>query len=522
MRLRASPLTLALIYLTYTSVRAKTVAHLEPPEVGDPMDETPALHRLPIEPWRPARKAQAHEDAYLDRLIDGAMQVLERTGVQVLSDRALGIFRQHGVPVDEERRVVRLPEKLVRDALATAPRTFMLGSRDGSCDIDLASGNTYMTADGCATEVIDWRTGVRRASTKEDLADATRMLDYVSSIGFWWPIVGAGDCGETAQLHEIDAAWNNTVKHVQMMGQGERQARYAVEMATVIAGGTQELRSRSPLSDLTFTIAPLTIDGEGADAALVFAEAGMPLVLGAGVAYGTTGPATVAGAVVQSVAEMLSLVTLIQLAFPGTPVVGYPVTICADPRTGALASQLDDRGASLDVELVHRLGLPSMQATGGTDGELPGTWTAAAEAGPSLHMSAWSGSELVVGLGLTNYDMLWSAESLILDDELYHHARYSVMEIPIEDEDLALDVIDAVGPGGHFLGQAHTRKHMKGGFVRGLSEQSSEEGGYRDAVEVARERAIDILEHYVPEPLDRGDAAELARILAEADAELRS
>ena len=485
------------------------------------MSDPHGMHRQPIEPWRPAHRLRLHEDAYLDRFIDAAFQVLERTGVKVLSDRAVGVFREHGADYDADRRIVRLKEEVVRDALATAPRTFVLGSREGSCDIDLASGNTYMTADGCGTEVIDWRTGERRTSTKADLADATRMLDYVSSIGFWWPIVGAGDCGETAQLHEIDAAWNNTVKHVQMMGQGERQARYAVEMATVIAGGAEGLRRRPPLSDLTFTIAPLTVDEEGADAALVFAEAGVPLVLGAGVACGTTGPATAAGAMVQSLAETLSLVALIQLAFPGTPVVGYPSVISADPRTGALAGQLDNRGASLDVELVHRLGLPSMQATGGTDGELPGTWTAAADAGPSLQMSAWSGSELVVGLGLTNYDMLWTPEALILDDELYHLARYTVMEVPADDEEMALDVIDAVGPGGHFLGHAHTRKHLKEGFVRGLAREPDGRGGYRDAVEVARERALEILEHYVPEPLDEAKTGELARIVTAADTELK-
>ena len=140
------------------------------------------LRRLPIEPWRPAHRVQLHDDAYLDRFIDAAMRVLERTGVKVLSDKAVAVFREHGAAYDAERRVLRLTEKLVRGALASAPRTFTLGSRDGSCDLDLASGATYMTADGCGTEVVDWRTGERRASTKADLEDVTRMRDCLGSI----------------------------------------------------------------------------------------------------------------------------------------------------------------------------------------------------------------------------------------------------------------------------------------------------------------------------------------------------
>ena len=481
------------------------------------------LRRLPVEPWRPAYLPRRHSEAYLDRFVDAALHVLRRTGVKVLSERALMVFGEHGTLVDRERGIVRLPESVVRGALASAPRTFTLGSRDGSCDLDLASGATYMTSDGCGTEVIDWRTGQRRASTKADLGDATRMLDYVSSIAYWWPIVGAGDCGVTAQLHELDAGWNNTVKHLQGMVQGGREARYAVEMATVVAGGAEELRRRPPLSDLTFAVSPLTIDRDGADAALVFAEAGVPVVLGSAPGGGTTGPATNAGAMVQALAEVLALVALVQLAHPGAPVFGYPIPGIADPRTGGDRHSLDAREPSLCVDLVHHLGLPSQHGCGGgVDAELSGTWTEAAEGGPSLTMAAWSGSELVVGLGLTSSGRLWSAEDLILDDQLYHQARYAVMDMAVDDEELALDVIDTVGPGGHFMAHPHTRNHMRRSFVPGLTSEPDGRGGYRDPLDVARERARHILKHHEPEPLDEATAAALRRILAAADAELNS
>ena len=109
--------------------------------------------------------------------------------------------------------------------------------------------------------MVDWRTGVHRASTKADVADATRLADNLSTIGFWWPLVGAGDCGDTSRLHELEAGWNNTVKHLQGFVQGGREARCAVEMATVVAGNGTKLLAPA-LSDLVFTVSP-TLDRHG-------------------------------------------------------------------------------------------------------------------------------------------------------------------------------------------------------------------------------------------------------------------
>ena len=479
--------------------------------------------RPPLQPLERAFTFGFHTPAQLDRLKDATYEILAGVGVRFPSQTALDILAAHGAQVDRTTEIVRFPRELVEKAMAQAPRHFTLGARDPSCDLVLDGTRTYCTTDGCGVEVIDFETRERRASTKADLAHITRMIDYLPGLSFWWPTVSAGDCAQTAQLHELEAGFSNTVKHLQGMVQGEREARYAVQMAAVIAGGAAELRRRPPLSDLTFAVSPLTIDRDGAEAALVFAEAGVPVVLGSAPVCGTTGPATAAGALVQSLAEVLALVSLVQLAVPGAPVFGYSISGSTDPRTGRGGCSLDGRDPALCVDLVHHLGLPSqLGAGGGTDIDLPGTWAEAAQAGPSLTMAAWSGSELTVGLGLTNDGMLWTAEDLILDDDLYHQARYTVMDVAVDDEELALDVIDAVGPGGHFLGQAHTRTHMRETFVRGLASEPDASGGYRDPVAVARERAHDILEHYEPEPLDEAKAAALRRILAAADAELKS
>jgi trimethylamine--corrinoid protein Co-methyltransferase len=107
-----------------------------------------------------------------------------------------------------------------------------------------------------------------------------------------------------------------------------------------------------------------------------------------------------------------------------------------------------------------------------------------------------------------------------MDSDLYHRARYYLMALDVNDETLALDAIRAVGPGGHFLGQKHTRQHMRDSLVRGITHELDSNNKYRDPREVARERVRWILENHQPEPLEEAMQRELTRILSAAGREL--
>ncbi len=479
--------------------------------------------RQPLLPLRSDFDVRFHDADAIEPLRDATLRLLERTGVRYQSPKAFRILREAGALVDEGSDRVRLPRALVEEALAAAPRTFTLAARDPERDLDLGSGYTYGTSDGCGVEVIDWRTGERRTSTKADLADITRMQDCLGSISFWWPTVSAGDCGETAQLHEIETGWNNTSKHLMGMVQGEGLARAAVEMARAVAGGADELRRRPVMSDLIGTVSPLTNDKDGIEAGLVFAEAGVPVCYVTMPNLGTTAPATKAGAFVVGAAEIVSAAVLHELAAPGAPVMGSIMQIYADPRTAlTMTSPLDDRCRFLATELLHSFGLPALGPFGGTDATEAGSWQAGVETMLQLLQVPLDGCELYTGIGLTTTYNLFTPENLILDDDLYHRARHAFLDIPMDEESLALDVIDAVGPGGHFLAQPHTRRHMRSAVVRAVSQEIADDGQhYRDPVEVARERALDILEHYEPDPLPEATRSALRSIVEAADRSVR-
>ena len=413
-------------------------------------DDSP--RRPPLEPLKRAFTLRFHTPAQLDRIKQATLDILETVGVRFPSARALDILAGHGCTVDRERQVVRFPPELVLSAMAKAPRYFDLGARDPSCAFSISDDTTWCTSDGCGVEVVDFDSGLKRPSTKADLARVTRLTDYLSSIAFWWPTVSAGDCGETAQLHELDAGWNNTVKHLQGIVQGEREARYAVEMATVIAGSAAELRRRPVLSDLIGTISPLVQDEGGIEAALVFAEAGVPVTFVTMPTLGTTAPATRAGAFAVGAAELVSATVLLQLAYPGAPVAHSIMQSYADPRTGAFVSfPLDGRCRFLATELAHHWGVPSEAACCGTDSRTAGTWQAGVEDGVDLVQAAWEGADLMPSIGLLDVYTVFDAADLILADDVYHRARYAVMDLDLDDEALALEAVREVGPGGHYL-----------------------------------------------------------------------
>jgi trimethylamine--corrinoid protein Co-methyltransferase len=334
--------------------------------------------------------------------------------------------------------------------------------------------------------------------------------------------VSAQDHPHTAPLHELDASFSNTVKHVQTETvMDETMARYAVEMATVVAGDEETRRRRPPLSSLVCTIAPLAQDKGGMESALVFAEAGLPVGFMSMANAGSTAPATLAGTVVAADAEIVAAMTLIQMAHPGAPVYHSLMPGIMHPRTGGYLGTAWEGELlyAVGVELAHAWGVPTLAGIFGTDAQVPG-WQQAAEAGSSLLLTALCGADTGSGMGLVESCTLLYPEAIVLDTDIYHRVRIDVAGLDTSPEALALDVIRDVGPRGHFLRERHTRDHVRQRAFSDLVAQPQPDGSYRDPIEVAREKTSSILEKHRPQPLDGAQRAEFARILDAAEGEL--
>lgn len=476
----------------------------------------------PLEPIKTPYRLRYVPEDQLQRLQDATLQILETTGVKFTSERALKVLAEHGARVDSETQVVRFPREVVLSAMKTVPRNFNVGGRTPLYDFHLGDGCTYFTTDGCGVETIDLETRERRPSRKEDVAMMARLIDYLPGIAFYWPMVSSQEHRRTAPLHDLDAGFRNTLKHMQSETiMGGADARYAVEMSTVIAGSKEEMRKRPNFSLLVCTIAPLVQDKDGIEAAMVLAEESVPVGFLAMPTLGTTAPATLAGALAMADAEVISATVLTQMVNPGAPVFHSIMQAWADPSSGKYVSYpLDAHGRYAPVDMAHHWGMPCLGACYGTDAQEAGTWQSGSEVALDAFMIGLTGVEWVTGLGLTHTYTRLYPESLLLDYDLYQKARHALMELEISAESLALDTIDAVGAGGHYLAQKHTRKHMREAMKRGVCHQLTPDGKYQEPRQYAIDQTKWILANHHPEPLDKARLTELDRILAAADKEL--
>jgi trimethylamine--corrinoid protein Co-methyltransferase len=478
-----------------------------------------------IQPIQPGFHLEVLRPDQLESIQTATLHVLEHVGVHIPSERALEVFAEHGARVDTAGGRVRLPPELVTRALSHAPRAYTLAGRAGETDLTLDGTRSYFGTDGCGTQTVDFETGEQRPSCKEDVARMARAADYLSSVAFYWPMVSAQDCGRLAPLHELDASFNNTAKHVQTETvMGEKPARYAVRMGEVIAGDRERMRARPPFSVLICTIAPLGQDKDGIEAGMVYAKAGIPVGFMGMPTMGSTAPAAPGGALVVANAEVVSAMALMQLVAPGAPVFHSILASVMDPRTADYLVSLPEKYLcnAAAVQLAHAWGVPALGGAFGMDSDRPAGWQHGRDSVYTALMVALSGADIVTGGGMLRASTLLVPEQIVFDDEIYHTIRVLAGGIDTSPDGLALDVVAEVGPRGHFLSQKHTRRRMRELWIPALSHPGPGAGGNGDGNVRERARAAlgRIWAEHRPEPLEQAARAELQAILEAAAREL--
>jgi trimethylamine--corrinoid protein Co-methyltransferase len=454
----------------------------------------------------------------VQKIHEASLRVIETVGVKFPSARALDIWESHGAGVDTGSMVVKAPGRLIEEALRMAPPVYTLAARNPALDLPLDGNHVYVGTDGCGIEVVDIRTGERRRSVLQDVADIARVADFLEEVAFHWVPVSAQDCPpETRGLHELLAIWRNSTKHVQTESiYSGSEARGAAEMASLLAGGKDALRKRPLLSVMECTVSPLGHDGGSLDAALVGAEYGLPVGFMSMASCISSAPATIAGNLVVANAEVLSGLALVELAFPGAPVY-YASAQTMDPRTGAYTGggPADFLLGAAGNRLADFYRVPLSMGSFATGAKEP-NWQAGLENSLSTFMAALSMSDLLSGIGLLAGSTVWSFAQMIMDCEIFGIVAKMMEGIAVNEETLALDAIREVGPGGTFMTQAHTRQHLRELWLNSLLDRRSLsvwEQKRDGAPEWALARARNILQSHRPEPLEPALDLELRRII---------
>jgi len=456
----------------------------------------------------------------VEKIHQASLRVIESVGVRFPSLRALDIWRSHGAKVDPGTMVVRAPGRLIEEALQKAPPVYILAARNSALDLPLDGNHVYVGTDGCGVEVIDLRTGERRRSVLQDVEDIARVADCLDEVAFHWVPVSAQDCPpESRGLHELLAIWKNSTKHVQTESiYSGREAKSAVEMAAVLAGGKDALRKRPLLSIMECTISPLAHDGGSLDAALVGAEFGLPVGFMSMASSASSAPATLAGNLVVSNAEVLSGLALVELAYPGTPVFYAAAQTVMDLRTGAYTGggPEDFLFGAASNRLADFYRVPLSMGSFATGAKEP-NWQAGLENSLSTFMSSVAMSDMLLGVGLLSGSTVWSFAQMIMDCEIFGIIAKVLEGIPVNEETLAVEAIREVGPGGTFLTHGHTKRHMRELWLNSYLDRrpSSVWEKKRDgAPDWALDKAKSILETHRPAPLNPELEQELRRIIA--------
>jgi len=487
--------------------------------------------RASIQPIKSKLKISILDDDELGAINQTAREILEKVGIMIPSEKALGILAGAGANVDLNKKIVRIPAQLVEDSLKTAPRRYTLCGRRPELDADIGGeAGTYFYCSGEAPKIVDLETGERRHSVKSDVANMAKVADYLPIVSLVWPTVSANDKGATAPLHGVEACFNNTEKHIQTESvMDETSARYAIEMASVVAGGRDELRKRPLHSLLLCAIAPLAQDRGGIEAAMVYAEAGLPVGLMSMPTLGLTGPPYSAGSLATGLAEVLSGCVLTQIVSPGTPNFVSIIPSVVDPRTanyfmGSSPAQITSAAA---VQLAHSNGLPitACLSFGGSQWKL-NNWQAGIENLYVHLLAVMAGAEMSFGpSGMIEAVSLLDMRRILFDREILQAIDIITDGFEVNQTTLAFDMVQEVGPRGMFLAHRRTAKEARKLWPPSILFEPAQDKDekYRDPVEIAHEAIEWILKNHQPAPLPEDVRQELARIVAaaEQDEELR-
>ncbi|KIN76763.1 trimethylamine methyltransferase family protein [Sulfitobacter mediterraneus] len=463
-----------------------------------------AQHLRPIRPGLEGGTYKPLSEADMQAIHRAALEALEEIGLADAPPSGVAYLTGAGAILGDDGRI-RFPRALVEDTLAKANREITLCARDPAHDLELGGNRVHFGTAGAAVHMVDAQGRNYRECGVQDLHDAARICDTLDNIHFVQRPMVCRDIPDNQEmdLNTIFACCSGTTKHIGTSFTEPSFVPKALEMLHMIAGGEDKWRERPFMSNSNcFVVPPMKFATESCEVMEAVIEGGMPvLLLSAGMA-GATAPSTIAGAIVQAVAECLAGLVYVNAVKPGHPAIFGTWPFGLDLRSGAMTGGSGEQALlTAGCAQMHKFyGVPGGAAAGIADSKLP-DMQAGWEQMCSNVMAGLSGCNMIYESAGMHASLLgFCHESLILGDDLIGQALRCVRGIEVNDETLALDQMRQVcmGGPGHYLGTEQTLSRMEQDHVYpALGDRSSpkewDELGKPDLIEKAKARKEQIL-----------------------------
>ncbi len=482
------------------------------------------IARLTV-PWAPLEILTGEQ---VERILVAAFRVLEEAGLEIRSAAARAIYRQSGALVDEETQVVRLGRDIVEAQLAQAPQSFVLHSRNPERHLHVGGNVVNFGPVSGAPNINDREHGRRYG----DLESFRNILKVTHRLGIlhWQGGVVVEPIDVPVPIRHL-AMYQAHIEHSDIVwaarGIGGVQAEDAIALAAIEHRCTVEaLAARPTLLSVTNVNSPRRVDAELIENVMVLARHGQCVVITPFTLMGAMAPVTLAGALVQQTAEALCVVALCQMIRPGAPCVMGSFTSNVDMRTGSPAFGTPEyvNAVLASAQIGRRLKIPVRTSAVNASPVVDAQSTY--ETGFALQAAILSHSHLINhAAGWLEGGLSVSMEKIIVDAELLRNWAEFLKPVSFDDDDIGVDAIKGVAPGGHFFGAPHTLTRYEKAFYRPLLSDWSNfenwtEAGARNATERATGIWKQMLADYQAPPLDPAVKEEMDAYIARRTVEL--
>ena len=455
-----------------------------------------------------------------------AEQVLEEIGVNFVENpEALARWKEAGADIDGER--VRLPKGLARELIKTAPGSFTQHARNPNRNV-VIGGNNLVLAPVYGPPFVRDSQGGRRYATIADFQKFVK-LGYMSK---WLHHSGGTVCEPTdvpVNKRHLDMLLAHmTLSDKPFMGSVTEpvRAQDSVDMAGILFG-KDFVQENTVMTSLININSPLTFDNTMMGALEVYARNNQAAIISPFIVGGAMAPVSVAGTLTQVLAEVMAGIAYSQLIRPGAPVIAGTFVTSIDMNSGAPTFGTPE-AAHITYgmgQLARRLGLPYRSAGAFCGSKLPDA-QAAYESANSLNMGLLSGVNFMLhACGWLEGGLVADFEKFVMDADQLGTLHHIAKGISVDENAQAMDAIREVGPGGHYLGCAHTQANFKSAFWRSdlfdyKPFETWDEEGARDTRSLAAIRVQKLIDTYQKPALDEGIEEALNAYVAEKKASM--